>query len=325
MDIESSHATTQLLSKRSSSRSSFDDLSSSSETASTTSVRKKEIFAWLVISVQACAIAFLIQQGSPQNGTFNSSFQGHQEIAHTPFSINNKVPSYHEAQFLRATSVENPSGIPFFDPPTVYPPAAGLVSRVWHSNGSPKVNEGFKTGSCWCSGDDYCMCTPALAIDLILTSGPDHIWLVRRKAGGLLALMGGFNEVGETVEEASRRELKEEMAIELPEQPLNLFGVYSDPKRDARKHAVSVVFHMDIPPHIHPAAGDDASEVVKMPFSSVADVDMFIDHKTIVQDFIKTRDRLSHLKDGGYNVKIPVTGTGDNEPFQRSVCGLPIP
>lgn len=324
MDIESSHTPTQFLSRRSSSRSSFDDLSSSSETVSTSSVRKREIIAWLVISVQACALAFLIQQGSLQNGSPNSSFQGHQGNAHTPLSINNKFPSYHEAQFLRATSTENPSGMPFFDPPTVYPPAAGLVSRVWHSNGTPKVHEGFKTGSCWCSGDDYCMCTPALAIDLILTSGPDHIWLIRRKAGGLLALMGGFNEVGETVEEASRRELKEEMAIELPEQPLNLFGVYSDPKRDARKHAVSVVFHIDIPPHIQPTAGDDASEVVRMPLSSVADMDMFIDHKTIVEDFIKTRDRQSQLKEGGYEVKIPVRGTGDGEPFKRSVCGLPL-
>ena len=51
------------------------------------------------------------------------------------------------------------------------------------------------------------MCTPSLAIDMILTSGPDHIWMVQRKVTGLMALMGGFNEVGETVEEAARREL----------------------------------------------------------------------------------------------------------------------
>lgn len=307
-----------------SSRGSFDDLSNSSEAASISSVRKRDVLAWLVISAQACALAFFIQRSSLQSDSSNRSIQVHERQAQTTFSINNKVPSFHEAQFLQATSSENPSGNPFFDPPTIYPPEAGLVSRVWHSNGTPQVNEGLKTGSCWCSGDDYCMCTPALAIDLILTSGTDHIWLVRRKAGGLLALVGGFNEVGETVEEAARRELKEEMGIDLPAEPLNLFGVYSDPKRDARKHAVSVVFHMDIPLDIHPTAGDDASEVFWMPFSSVEVMDMFIDHKTIVQDFMRRRDQQPHHNDGMKEVNIPISHTVDPEPFRRSVCGLPI-
>lgn len=137
-----------------------------------------------------------------------------------------------------------------------------------------------------------------------------------------MALMGGFAEVGETVEEASRRELKEEMNIDLPGQPLTLFGVYSDPKRDSRKHAVSVVFHMDIPPHITPAAGDDAREVVRMPLSDVEDLDMFIDHKTVLRDFIKMRERQRLHRQGEDSHPIP--HTGDGEPFKRSVCELPI-
>jgi len=169
------------------------------------------------------------------------------------------------------------------------------------------------------------MCTPSLAIDLILTSGPDHVWLVRRKDKGLMALMGGFNEVGETVEEASRRELKEEMNIELPGQPLTLFGVYSDPKRDSRKHAVSVVFHMDIPPHITPNAGDDASEVVRMPLADVERLEMFIDHKTVLRDYIKMRDRQRSQRPGGSHLPVgPIPHDGDGEPFKRSVCELPI-
>ena len=171
--------------------------------------------------------------------------------AQTLFSINNKMPSYHEAQFL-ATASETPSGNPFFDLPTCYPPAAGFsqscMALRWYI--APMVNEDLQTGSIWGSGDDYCMRMPALAIDLIPTSGPDLTWLVRRKSGALLALTRGLQRSRrDTVEEASRRELVEEMAIELSDQPLNLFGVYSDPKRDSRKRAVSVDFQMDITSH----------------------------------------------------------------------------
>ena len=35
---------------------------------------------------------------------------------------------------------------------------------VWHG-GSPS---GSHRGSCWCGDDNYCMCTPSLAIDCII-------------------------------------------------------------------------------------------------------------------------------------------------------------
>jgi 8-oxo-dGTP diphosphatase len=285
-------------------------------------LRKREALAWLIIALQSCAICFLIQ-GNLLFGLPNKTQTFERRNVSSPFSINNKPPIYHENQFLRANSGQDPISIPFYDPPTHYPPDAGLVSRVWHSNGSPKVNEGLHTGTCWCSGDNYCMCTPALAIDLILTSGPDHVWLVRRKDKDLMALMGGFNEVGETVEEASRRELREEMNIDLPGQPLTLFGVYSDPLRDSRKHAVSVVFHIDIPPHIAPTPGDDASEVVRMPLSAVDSLEMFIDHKTVLRDFIRMKQiqkEDNDSKTGNGIVLMP--NDNDGEPFKRSVCAI---
>merc|ERR1711862_557650 len=130
------------------------------------------------------------------------------------------------------------------------------------------------------------MGTPATAVDIILTTA-DDIWLVKREDTGKLALTGGFNEIGETVEEASRREMKEEMGIDLPDQTLNLIGVYSDPRRDPRKHPVSVVFHMELPPHIDLNAGDDAKSVVRLPLSEVENLDsMHVDHKTILSDYI---------------------------------------
>jgi len=53
---------------------------------------------------------------------------------------------------------------------------------------------------------------------------------------GSYALPGGFVETGQTVEEACRREIKEETGFELHD--LRLMGVYSNPERDPRGHVV---------------------------------------------------------------------------------------
>ena len=68
-------------------------------------------------------------------------------------------------------------------------------------------------------------------------------------------------EVGETCEDAVRRELLEEMDIDLNEVGggMTLFGVYGDPMRDARRHTTSAVYVVDIPEGVVPRAGDDAA------------------------------------------------------------------
>ena len=160
------------------------------------------------------------------------------------------------------------------------------------------------------------MCTPSLAIDVVLTSGDDHVWLVRRADTGALALMGGMNEVGETVEDAVHRELAEEMSITLP--PSNrpvLFGVYNDPMRDTRRHSASAVYVVEVPEGLQPTAGDDATRVIRFPLSEVENHEFFVDHKTILRDFIKARRR---AKTG----EGPLPANGDGEPFRRSVCPM---
>ena len=284
----------------------------------TRGISRREILAWLLISIQGFALVVSLQQNASDRIASVISSDRENKI-HTPLSINGKLPSYHEKAFMDASSHKT-FMTPFFDPPTHYPTDAGLVSRVWHSNGSPIFNDQLQKGSCWCSGDDYCMCTPSLAIDMILTSGPDHIWMVQRKVTGLMALMGGFNEIGETVEEAARRELKEEMNLDLPNQKMSLFGVYSDPKRDQRKHTVSVVFVMNIPVESIPDPGDDVLHVHRVSLDTIEGLHMFIDHKTIVRDYIKN-SKLQTKKDGASLPKIlSVDGV---EQFKRSICSIP--
>lgn len=187
----------------------------------------------------------------------------------------------------------------------------GEASIHWHG-GHPADNQ---SGSCFCSGfDHYCMCTPSLAIDLVIASGTDHVWLVRRKDTNQLATMGGFVNVGETVEQAVKRELQEEMGIDLIKPP-QLLGIYSDPRRDNRRHTISSVFAVHLDGEEKPVAADDVKEVKRIPLSDIEKYEYFADHKTILLDY---RQSLQ-----GKTISVGTQGDFASD-VQRSVCGTGI-
>lgn len=100
---------------------------------------------------------------------------------------------------------------------------------------------------------------PALAVDAVVFDAHHRLLLIRRKFPpfkGRHALPGGLVEVGETVEAAAARELQEETGLK--PRSLRLVGVYSDPKRDPRRHSVSGALMMEVN-HGAPRAGDDAA------------------------------------------------------------------
>jgi 8-oxo-dGTP diphosphatase len=102
--------------------------------------------------------------------------------------------------------------------------------------------------------------TPQLTTDCVIFDPPERVLLIRRKHepfAASYALPGGFVEVGETVESACRREVCEEVGIEVDD--LILVGVYSDPKRDPRGHVVSVAYATVLPSTVPPRAGSDAA------------------------------------------------------------------
>jgi 8-oxo-dGTP diphosphatase len=86
------------------------------------------------------------------------------------------------------------------------------------------------------------MKTPLLAVDAVIFFREGMVLIKRDNPPyqGCFALPGGFVEVGETVEDAVQREVREEtgLVIEL----LGLVGIYSDPGRDPRGHVVSAAF-----------------------------------------------------------------------------------
>lgn len=147
-------------------------------------------------------------------------------------------------------------------------------------------------GSCYCGADKYCLCTPSLAIDAIIEvqrpGDPEvHLVLVFRRdpPSGFYAIPGGFVNVGETVEAATIREVREETSLELDR--LEQFRVYSDPRRDQRRHTVSVVFRCWPKNFTSIHSGDDAKRVELVKLREVLRQSLAFDHRRILSEYIE--------------------------------------
>ncbi|KAJ1462926.1 mutator mutt protein, partial [Pelagophyceae sp. CCMP2097] len=127
------------------------------------------------------------------------------------------------------------------------------------------------------------MCTPSLAIDVVIERGPDAVVLVRRRDNGLYATMGGFVDVGEDLHAAVARELAEETGLALVGAP-RLLGVFGDARRDTRRHTVSVVYVAETSGE--PRAGDDARAIRTVHVDDLANLDLAFDHRAIIDDYL---------------------------------------
>ena len=130
--------------------------------------------------------------------------------------------------------------------------------------------------------------TPLLAVDGIvkLFTPEGHfrgIVLIERKNPPRgLALPGGFVEVGETVEEAVVREIKEEVGLDFEIE--RLLGVFSKPDRDPRFHVVSVVFVGHAVGE--PKASSDAKEARVFKLEEIPWEKLVFDHAEILRKFL---------------------------------------
>ena len=157
---------------------------------------KRELVAWAVVIIQGIALVSLWNNDNFSSHTTSIDDEGRTvpNASMTPenaniLTMNDRPYQYYEERKLHANDTSSNMRQAYYEYPSVHHKDAGLVNRVWRSNSSPSIHSDLKKGSCWCSADKWCMCTPSLAVDVILTSGPNHIWLVRREDTGQLALM----------------------------------------------------------------------------------------------------------------------------------------
>jgi ADP-ribose pyrophosphatase YjhB (NUDIX family) len=82
---------------------------------------------------------------------------------------------------------------------------------------------------------------PLPTVDIIIELNSGGIVLIERKNPPPgWALPGGFVDYGESLEEAARREAREETSLEV--DLVRQFHTYSRPDRDPRRHTISTVF-----------------------------------------------------------------------------------
>ncbi|MEA3369916.1 MAG: NUDIX hydrolase [Campylobacterota bacterium] len=110
------------------------------------------------------------------------------------------------------------------------------------------------------------------------------IVLIQRKNEPLgLALPGGFVDVGEKIESAVVREMKEEISLDV--KLTKLLGLYSDPARDPRFHTASAVYICKA--YGKPVGADDAKEASIYSLNNIPLEKLVFDHKKILKDYLK--------------------------------------
>mmetsp|Transcript_13142 Transcript_13142/g.19884 ORF Transcript_13142/g.19884 Transcript_13142/m.19884 type:complete len:273 (+) Transcript_13142:13-831(+) len=166
---------------------------------------------------------------------------------------------------------------------------------------------------CLCGVDNFCRCGPSPATDIIaFTPDMNHILLVDRNAKPYgWGTVGGFVEVGEQIEDAARREFKEETHLELSD--MHQVHTYSNPHQDPRRPSMSTVLLAQIKGidqtsleqkiKSHTLAGDDAKSVVMISVREAVIVDQqkyksrfaFDAHRTFIIDALKEADALGWI------------------------------
>jgi len=126
---------------------------------------------------------------------------------------------------------------------------------------------------------------PFVTVDAIIEL-PEGIVIIQRSNPPFgWALPGGFVDYGESLEEAVKREAKEETNLDLT--GIKQFHTYSNPQRDPRFHTIGTVFTAKAKGS--PKAGDDAAGLKIIKPAEIKKLNFAFDHKDILADYLKSK------------------------------------
>jgi 8-oxo-dGTP diphosphatase len=134
----------------------------------------------------------------------------------------------------------------------------------------------------------------AVTVDVVIltmSGGVLNVLLVRRGEApfkGMWAIPGGFKRPTETLDEAAKRELREETGVDAASL-LTQFGAYGDPHRDPRMNVVTVAYLAVLRDVGAVEAGSDAAAAALVPVTDVLNeqLDLAFDHLQIVRDAVE--------------------------------------
>ena len=135
----------------------------------------------------------------------------------------------------------------------------------------------------------------AVTVDVVIltmSEGLLHVLLVCRGESpfeGMWAIPGGFKRPTETLDEAAKRELREETGVGVAAIPLTQFGSYGDPDRDPRMNVVTVGYLAVLRDVGDIAGGSDAAAAALIPVSAVLNgkIELAFDHLQIIRDAVE--------------------------------------
>lgn len=176
---------------------------------------------------------------------------------------------------------------------TVY--SVGITCRYvqWQFELNPICERDFVTtaqrGTCLCGENEYCLCGPSLAADVIIELEDDagiahSVVFVERRDGRGLAMVGGFVKVGESADVAVAREALEETGLTL--RSWRQWCMFSKPDRDPRRHTAANVYigRARGTPH----AADDAKGIRVVPLDELrsSPPKFAFDHGSIIDAYL---------------------------------------
>ena len=126
---------------------------------------------------------------------------------------------------------------------------------------------------------------------------------------GKLAFPGGFVDYGEEPEDGCIRELKEE--TELDGKDIELLTVRGNPKRDPRRHVVSIFYLVNVDPDSQPRGADDAKDAK---FYDLKDIienkkeQLAFDHYGVIEELVQKKfNNLYTIKNKLKSINLPNT------------------